>query len=258
MNRAKIILSQLHAALNLNKKLEKLLRPLIRELGTGEMKGIIDRIRYSFWTFITLYFIFCFTHGIQGSYTASVLTSLEKKFHLPSYLSGLLITVASIGYFVGSPIIPYYFGRKHRVRLFAICMLSTGLCGLLYTIPHFVYGTNDEGTSVDINSSYSETFKGISDLCFPKGANSTECHEFKADMESDIGPNYVAMTFFCISEIMHGLAGVSLWTVGMAFIDDNASVQLSSKLMGTSCRLISCIFIIFRLLPFLINFSLKA
>ena len=234
MNVAKIILSQLHAAINLNKKLERLLRPIIQELGPSEMKGIIDRIRYNFWTFIVLYLIFCFTHGIQGSYTASMLTSLEKKFHLSSSLSGLLMTIATIGYFVGSPVIPYYFGRKHRVRLFAICMLSTGLCGLLYTVPHFIYGSNDEVVSIDINSSHSETFnKDLSDLCFPKGVNATECHDDVTDMESDIGPNCVAMTFFCISEIMHGLAGVSLWTVGMAFIDDNLSVHLSSKLIGT-------------------------
>jgi len=93
------------------------------------------------WTFIVLYLAFAFTHGFQGSYTISVLTTLEKRFNLPSSISGILITISTIGYVASVIIVAFFFSKKHPPRLFSTCMLITSFCALLYVVPHIIYGT---------------------------------------------------------------------------------------------------------------------
>lgn len=219
------------------------------------------------WTFIVLYLIFSFTHGVQGSYTISVLTTLERRFKLPSFLAGALVTVSTVGYMASTVFVSFFFAKKNQPRLFAGCMLLTSLCALLYVIPHVVYGTGNDS----IDSEHAQRQDLFNSTAPSEGGNETV--QLCADggdiggglgedegrcsaamkQEADEGVAYVmpAMALFAASEILQGIAGAPVWTVGMAFIDDHTNPELSAKLIGKStmytyhpfltCHLVECL-----------------
>lgn len=198
------------------------------------------------WTFIVLYLVFSFTHGVQGSYTISVLTTLERRFKLPSFLAGVLVTISTVGYMVSVVFVSFFFAKKNQPRLFAGCMLITSLCALLYVIPHIVYGTGNDVIDAEhaqrqvlFNSTEPpEGGSGVVQLC----ADGSEVREAETTCSAamrqaaDEGIAFVmpAMVLFAASEILQGIAGAPVWTVGLAFIDDHTDPELSAKLIGKS------------------------
>lgn len=202
------------------------------------------------WTFIVLYLLFSFTHGVQGAYTISVLTTLERRFNLPSFLAGILVTISTVGYMISAVFMSFFFAKKNQPRLFAGCMILTSLCALLYVIPHFIYGTGNNSIDTEhaqrqINSTApSEGESGVGlQLCFDGsevggggGRGEGEERTCSAEMRqaADEGVAFVmpAMVLFAASEILQGIAGAPIWTVGLAFIDDHTNPELSAKLIG--------------------------
>ena len=196
------------------------------------------------WVFIVCLLAFSFVHGVQGSYTISMLTTLERRFNLPSSLSGMLAVMSTVGYAAGVIIVSHFGRSGHVPRMFSVCILMTSICGLIYAIPHFIYGTGNE----DIEDTFTANPQNTSDLqgiptqyckASDKQLNSDSCGHNKSNENTgsqgpEVAMNVVAFSLFTTSEIIHGISGCSIWTVGIAFLDSNTNPELSSKLLGKS------------------------
>ncbi|ESO02094.1 hypothetical protein HELRODRAFT_161325 [Helobdella robusta] len=177
------------------------------------------------------------------------------EFTLTSSLSSIVINIESLGCMCSAILVSYLLTPGHHVLLFAVCMLATACCGFLYTLPHFVFKDNlnkdkiamtkDSGQT---NQHYETTMCNASlgvvessvDLCM----NDQE-------EETDVGPNYVALTMFIVSEFMVGADGACLWTV--ANLHTCISVAFSARFL--SPVIASALASIFLTLP--INLTIK-
>ena len=225
------------------------------------------------WTFI-FFFGFAFTNGIQGSYIMSVVSTLERRFNFPSSMSGALLSIASVGYVVSAVFVSYFLGKRHPPRLFALCMLLTSICGQLYVIPHFLYGpgryevdalstgenrTVDRGGAgqalcdmyeKDNQSARATAGRPATDGEASEGSNGCTTEEVvRAETEAEfVVP---ALVMFMLAEILQGVAGAPVWTVGISYIDDNTNAKLSAKLLGEimvdADDALACRYIIYRL-----------
>ncbi|ESO02087.1 hypothetical protein HELRODRAFT_161318 [Helobdella robusta] len=187
-------------------------------------------LRRNKWSFIILFLTFSFTQEVQGTYTASILTTLEKNFNLPSSLSSIIVTISTLGYISSAISVSFFIKPNHYIRLFAICMLVTGFCSFLYVLPRFIF---KEISSYDENNNSNDWHHkaAICNVSYNFNRSEGQC---TSDNENKmkVGPNYAALVMFIISEIVYGAAGACLWTVGLTFIDENMSGPLASKLIG--------------------------
>ncbi|ESO02089.1 hypothetical protein HELRODRAFT_161320 [Helobdella robusta] len=202
----------------------------------GRIVVILTSLRKNIWSFIVFYLIFSFTHGIHGSYTASILATLEKNFNLPSSLSSIVVTIACLGYMSSAISVSFFITPNYHVRLFAICMLVTGCCGFLYSLTHFIFKENVNydaiGMIQNIERNVSIHKTVLCNVSLNPDEGVTSICEVDSKNKMDVSPNYVALVMFIVAEVFHGAAGACLWTVGFSFIDDNLPVNTASKIMG--------------------------
>ncbi|ESO01965.1 hypothetical protein HELRODRAFT_161175 [Helobdella robusta] len=208
-----------------------------QSLSVGErIVQLFNGLRKNIWTFIVLYFIFSFSHGVQGTYTSTILATLENNFNLPSSLSSIIIIVATLGYMSSAITVSFILTSKHHVRLFAVCMLVTGFCGLLYMLTHFIFkdssNINEIAATTDLEKPDRNYVSAVCNASRNINESSESLCTGSNNNKRDIGPNYVALGMFVISEVFHGAAGACLWTVGLSFLDDNMPSNVAPKLIG--------------------------
>ena len=194
--------------------------------------SVWHRVRHSFWSFVIVYMVFSMTHGILGSYSIPILTTLEKKFNLPSLVSGTMVTLSAIGYLINAPLMAYFIPNRYKVKTFAFAMLGTSVSSLLYLVPHFLYPTvlPDAKNLSYINESTFNEEKNY--LCYSNESYIQYSFDHANDAVRNNKPNWIAIGFMSTAEILHGLAGAPIWAIGVSMIDDYASLDLSSKLIG--------------------------
>lgn len=93
--------------------------------------------------------------GIVGLFFASThayyngtITTIEKRFKVPSKNVGFIATGNDITGLMLSPFIAYYGGKGHRPRWIGIGIITIVIYCLLNATPHFLYGPGEEAISL--------------------------------------------------------------------------------------------------------------
>jgi len=80
-----------------------------------------------------------------------------------------------------------------------------------------------------------ESSVGLHSLYGSVGKEISECSASeKNTADKSIQFILPAILLLALSEILQGVAGAPIWTVGMAYIDNNSNPSLSAKLLGMS------------------------
>ena len=211
-------------------------------------------------TFITLYFAFAFLNGYQNSYTVAVLTTLERRFNLPSSLSGMLVTTSTVG-FAATTLFVSHFGRRGDItKIFSGCILVSAVCALLYVIPHWLYGIGNDGIDLghalatpnrsgvgeDLENLIDAEYELPTQYCshqqdIPVSLNLTMDNRISKKHVNEGDGSYfflVAFGLFVTSEVLQGLAGTPIWSLGIEFLDNATGPKLASKLIGRNIYII--------------------
>ena len=212
--------------------------------GWGPCAPVCLQPAASVWAFIACYFGFAFVHGVQGSYTIAMLTTLERRFNLPSSMSGSLAVMSTVGY-AGAIIFVSHFGKNaHIPRMFSLSILVTSFCGFMYAWPHIIYGTGNEDIDAirdvtALNVTTGDVRQAVpTQYCRENGSLSCLAKDAgTGSVGPDVSMNVVAFSMFAVSEIIHGVAGSPIWSVGIFFIDSNTEPQLSSQLLGNTANI---------------------
>lgn len=87
--------------------------------------------------------IFLLAYVLQGcyfTYFVSVITTLEKLFHIKSATIALLLNFSEIGQICTSLFLTYFAGRGHRPRWIACGMFLFSIAAFGSVSPHFLFG----------------------------------------------------------------------------------------------------------------------
>lgn len=88
--------------------------------------------------------IFLLAYVLQGcyfTYFVSVITTIEKLFHIKSASIALLLNFSEIGQICTSLFLTYYAGRGHRPRWIACGMFLFSIAAFGSVSPHFIFGS---------------------------------------------------------------------------------------------------------------------
>ncbi|NXP50964.1 SO4C1 protein, partial [Heliornis fulica] len=160
--------------------------------------------------------IFFFFLGIvvNGLINISIST-IEKRYEFNSSLAGLISASYDIAFCILSLFVSYFGGRGHKPRWLAFSAFMLGLGSLVFSLPHFSSGKYHYGAKVE-------------DTCQISGTSSAN-FTCSAGTKSSLS-NYLYV--FVLGQLLLGVGGTPLYTLGTAFIDDSVPKHKSSLYIG--------------------------
>ncbi|EOA97978.1 Solute carrier organic anion transporter family member 4C1, partial [Anas platyrhynchos] len=159
---------------------------------------------------------FCSLAGIvvNGLINISIST-IEKRYELNSSLTGLISASYDIAFCILSLFVSFFGERGHKPRWLAFSAFMLGLGSLVFSLPHFSSGKYQFGAKRE-------------DTCQISGTSSTN-FTCSANTKSSLS-NYLYV--FILGQLLLGVGGTPLYTLGTAFIDDSVPKHKSSLYIG--------------------------
>ncbi|NWV67250.1 SO4C1 protein, partial [Malurus elegans] len=151
---------------------------------------------------------------VNGLINISIST-IEKRYELNSSLTGLISASYDIAFCLLSLFVSYFGERGHKPRWLAFSAFMLGLGSLVFSLPHFKSGKYQYGDKLEDTCQTAET----------TFANAT-C---SASTNSSLH-NYLYV--FIVGQLLLGVGGTPLYTLGTAFIDDSVPKHKSSLYIG--------------------------
>ncbi|CAH1797236.1 unnamed protein product [Owenia fusiformis] len=201
--------------------------------------------------------LFGVCYGLFGTYLYANLSTIEKRFSFSSSTSGILLTIDNVA-LLPSCILVSHFGRHaHKPRIFFVASMLMVISMVFWTMPYLIQRNRSFPLKDDlqvevqptgefnaiVGSHSNRTYQFIAtntpeeELCMPnrnRVANFTDgasanCGNEQKDAQR---ANTVAFGFFVVAQLFFGMGVAPFWTLGMTYIDDNASRKDLSFFLG--------------------------
>ncbi|XP_075710955.1 solute carrier organic anion transporter family member 4C1 [Rhinoderma darwinii] len=144
-----------------------------------------------------------------------VISTIEKRYDLNSSLTGLISASYDIAFCLLSLFVSFYGQRGHKPRWLAFSALMIGIGSIVFSLPHFTSGRYQYGNRYN-------------DFCETSG-NSTSLEDCSGKTGSTLS-NYLYV--FILGQLLMGIGGTPLYTLGTAFFDDSLPTHKSSLYIG--------------------------
>ena len=99
---------------------------------------VFNSIRW--YVFFTCVFSLFQGYLVNGVINA-IISTLEKRFELPSSKSGLIVSSNDFIAFFLVLFISFYGGERHKPRLIGIGIVTLGIGSFIFSLPHFLAGS---------------------------------------------------------------------------------------------------------------------
>lgn len=161
-------------------------------------------------------FFLCMASFLQGMIVNglinTVVTSIERRFDLPSYQAGLIASSYDIAACVCLAFVSYFGGTGHKPRWLGWGVLIMALGSLVFALPHF------------ITPPYLVSVQEQIGMC---SANST------SPCENKKGGGLSSYRFvFMLGQFLHGIGATPLYTLGVTYLDENVSSNYGPVYIG--------------------------
>ncbi|XP_009071712.1 PREDICTED: solute carrier organic anion transporter family member 4A1 [Acanthisitta chloris] len=155
-------------------------------------------------------FFLCVASFLQGmtvnGFINTVITSIERRFDLRSYQSGLIASSYDIAACVCLTFVSYFGGNGHKPRWLGWGVLVMGLGSLLFALPHFTTGQYEIRSGTEVG------------IC---GRNqSLPCSQAASSLSS-------YRFVFMLGQFLHGMGATPLYTLGVTYLDENVKTNYS-------------------------------
>ncbi|XP_053280604.1 solute carrier organic anion transporter family member 4A1 [Pleuronectes platessa] len=142
----------------------------------------------------------------------TVITTIEKRFDLHSYQSGLIASSYDIAACICLAFVSYFGGTGHKPRWLGWGVLIMALGSLVFSLPHF------------ITPPYEVSVLEQTGMC---SANRTSpCQDKQGGGLS----NYRFV--FMLSQFLHGVGATPLYTLGVTYLDENVHSNYAPVYIG--------------------------
>lgn len=186
---------------------------------------------------LLLSFLVTVQQALSSGYINSVITTIEKRFEIPSSLSGLIASSYEIGNVITVIFVSYLGSRRHIPVWIAIGAVIMGIGSMIFVIPHFIAEQNLGQLSN--NSSSDNICRGIS-----LRQNNMNLGRLSSGLSSPPlaphGDNCIQGTpsttgpvmLFVLAQLLLGCGGSPLFTLGTTYIDDHVRPESASLYIG--------------------------
>uniref|UniRef100_A0A1B6FGW3 Solute carrier organic anion transporter family member n=1 Tax=Cuerna arida TaxID=1464854 RepID=A0A1B6FGW3_9HEMI len=187
-----------------------------------------------------LSFLVTLQQALSSGYINSVITTIEKRFEIPSSLSGLIASSYEIGNVITVIFVSYLGSRRHIPVWIGIGAVIMGIGSLIFMLPHFTAeslhsSSHPNSTSDNIcrvvpvreqEMDFGRLSSGLSSP--PLGPHNNLRENCIEGMPSNTGP----VMLFVLAQLLLGCGGSPLFTLGTTYIDDHVKAENSSLYIG--------------------------
>ncbi|KAL0268810.1 UNVERIFIED_CONTAM: hypothetical protein PYX00_010624 [Menopon gallinae] len=185
--------------------------------------------------------VYVFVYGILGCFYGSyfayfngTLTTLEKRFKIPSKTMGIIATGSDMMHIFVSPLLSYYTGKGHRPRWVGLGIYTVVVSCILSALPHFIYGAGD--SVLEYTKEYGGTEQSFLDHEFVVSNHSKKqlCNANRTTNCVNEGEGMMPTVILFLTQIIQGIGGCLYFTVGTAYMDDNIKKSKTPALISFS------------------------
>ncbi|XP_014664497.1 PREDICTED: solute carrier organic anion transporter family member 4A1-like [Priapulus caudatus] len=170
-------------------------------------------------------FFICWIGAVQGmivnGFVNVVITTVEKRFSLSSAEAGLIASSYDIAAVLLALPVSYLGAHAHKPRWLGIGSLIMGLGSFVFCLPHLAAGAL---TTVTVRN---DTVVLCGAAAAAALSNDTTSLSACGDGGADRSLNHYKYVFY-LGQLLHGIGAAPLYTIGVAFIDDNVRPKLVS------------------------------
>ncbi|XP_068611234.1 solute carrier organic anion transporter family member 1C1-like [Brachionichthys hirsutus] len=167
----------------------------------------------------SLAFVF-FTKAFGGAYMKSSITQIERRFDIPSSLTGVIDGSFEIGNLLVVAFVSYFGAKLHRPRLIGIGCIIMAVGAFIIALPHFLQGPYKYETTVSYHTAFNS-----SDTALPCHSNHSLSDadgrpdlKARADCEKVAGSSMWVYVF--IGNMLRGIGETPIVPLGVSYLDD--------------------------------------
>ncbi|XP_017789804.1 PREDICTED: solute carrier organic anion transporter family member 4C1-like [Habropoda laboriosa] len=181
-------------------------------------------------SFIAVYGLLGTVQAMAFIYIVVTLTTLEKRFKIPSRTTGLILSGNEISQIL-SLILTYYGGSGHRPRWIAVGVGLSAFSCFVLALPHFLYGPGRDALALtkeylDQTLLNASTIPDDLAIC-PRVAKPERCDE---ETLLDVGLFPRLLVF--LSQFILGIGTTLYYGLGQTYLDDNTKKKNTPMLLG--------------------------
>uniref|UniRef100_A0A8C7XN41 Solute carrier organic anion transporter family member n=1 Tax=Oryzias sinensis TaxID=183150 RepID=A0A8C7XN41_9TELE len=156
-----------------------------------------------------------FAKAFGGAYMKSSITQIERRFDIPSSLTGVIDGGFEMGNLLVIAFVSYFGAKLHRPRLIGIGCLLMATGSFLTALPHFFQGRYKYETSMSHNSHVNSTANTLPCLSNQSLADSAF---FPLDCEKAAGSSMWIYVF--LGNMLRGIGETPVMPLGISYMDD--------------------------------------
>lgn len=183
-----------------------------------------------------LSFLVTLQQALSSGYINSVITTIEKRFEIPSSLSGLIASSYEIGNVITVIFVSYLGSRRHIPVWIAYGAVIMGIGSLVFVIPHFVAESNSEmGITNNTDDNICRLPRALDSDMGGLGRLSQGLppNNIRPDNCIKSSPStFMPVMVFIVAQLLLGCGGSPLLTLGTTYVDDHVRSESSSMYIG--------------------------
>ncbi|CRL05057.1 CLUMA_CG018209, isoform A, partial [Clunio marinus] len=187
---------------------------------------------------VGLYGVLSLVFASAGSYFNGTITTIEKRFEIPSKNIGIISVGNDVSSLFLSVFIAYYGGKSHRPRWIGVGLLAIVVFCLINALPHFIFGSGSEALSLTIENggvkdgAESEAAEKIENNKLLCKSNATD--GIAAECNLTDGGSLTPQILLFIAQLIAGVGQTLCSTLGFSYLDDNIKKSKTPALMSIS------------------------
>ncbi|CAK9823948.1 Solute carrier organic anion transporter family member 74D [Anthophora retusa] len=180
--------------------------------------------------FIAVYGLLGTVQAMAFIYIVVTLTTLEKRFKIPSRTTGLILSGNEISQ-VLSLILTYYGGSGHRPRWIAVGVGLSAVSCLVLALPHFLYGPGRDALALT-KEYLDQTLLNASTIPDDLAICSRVVRPEHCDEETMLDVSVLPRLLVFLSQFILGIGTTLYYGLGQTYLDDNTKKKNTPMLLG--------------------------
>uniref|UniRef100_A0A182NNV3 Solute carrier organic anion transporter family member n=1 Tax=Anopheles dirus TaxID=7168 RepID=A0A182NNV3_9DIPT len=177
-------------------------------------------------SFIMVYGFLGTVQAMAYIYFVITLTTLEKRFKIPSSTTGIILSGNEISQILLSLILSYVGGHRNRPRWIAWGVVFCALSCFILALPHFIYGAGDE--ALQLTKEYirereedEARIRAHQNLTIMVKSTNRLCLDASSPKECLETISVVPLVLIFLSQFVLGIGNTLYYSLGQTYLDDN-------------------------------------
>ncbi|KAJ9574436.1 hypothetical protein L9F63_025920, partial [Diploptera punctata] len=185
--------------------------------------------------FLIVYSLLGTVQAMAFVYFVATLTTLEKRFKIPSRTTGIVISGNEISQILLSLTLSYYGGKGNRPLWIAWGVALSGLSCFILMMPHIVYGPGQNALA--LTKEYLDTH--IYNMTNNTAVNAlATCRSERMDPkceDNELGEySMMPLILIFLSQFVLGIGSTMYFALGQPYLDDNVKKTQTPMLLDPS------------------------